>query len=54
MSLFKAREWWSAKSGFEELHDLGLLAVGNIDNTPAGFGKDKYSQQLYLHLKSYS
>ena len=39
MSLFKAREWWATVSGFEEFHDLGCLAVGNLDNTPISLGK---------------
>ena len=38
MSLFKAREWWSTTSGYEEFHDTGCLCVANIDNNTAGHG----------------
>ena len=38
MSLFKAREWWGTVSGYEEFHDLGCLALGNLDNSSAGLG----------------
>lgn len=38
MSLFKARDWWSTTSGFEEFHDLGSLCAANIDNSPNGYG----------------
>lgn len=38
MSLFKAREWWGTVSGFEEFHDLGCLALGNLDNSSNGLG----------------
>ena len=42
MSLFKARDWWSTTSGFEEFHDLGCLGVGNLDNSPSPFGNMKF------------
>ena len=34
MSLFKLREWWSAKLGCEEIFGEDVLAVGNVDNSP--------------------
>ena len=39
MSLFRAREWWSTTSGYEEFHDLGCLCVANIDNSPSKNGR---------------
>ena len=39
MSLFKARDWWTTTSGYEEFHDLGCLCVANIDNNKNGHGK---------------
>lgn len=39
MSLFKARDWWSTLSGYEEDYDLGCLAVGNLDNGSSGLGE---------------
>lgn len=33
MSLFKLREWWSAKLGCEEYFSEGGLVVGNLDNS---------------------
>lgn len=38
MSLFKARQWWATVSGYEEFHDLGCLAVGNLDNSATALG----------------
>ncbi|XP_033117541.1 protein PTHB1-like [Anneissia japonica] len=32
MSLFKARDWWSAKVGSDEVFDQGSLCVACIDN----------------------
>lgn len=32
MSLFRAREWWSAKLGEQEEFDRGSMALGNVDN----------------------
>ena len=49
MSLFKARDWWSTTSGFEEFHDLGCLCVGNIDNNPSGYGNIITQQVLILN-----
>lgn len=39
MSLFKARDWWSTTSGYEEFHDIGSLCVANVDNSPSGHGE---------------
>jgi len=39
MSLFQAREWWSAHAGQEEEFDAGCLHVANIDNEPGGTNK---------------
>jgi Bardet-Biedl syndrome 9 protein len=39
MSLFQAREWWSAQAGQEEEFDVGCLCVANIDNEPGGTNK---------------
>ena len=39
MSLFRAREWWSTVSGFEEFHDTGCLCLANIDNSADGSGE---------------
>jgi len=39
MSLFQAREWWSAQAGQEEEFDVGCLCVANVDNEPGGTNK---------------
>mmetsp|Transcript_47987 Transcript_47987/g.121864 ORF Transcript_47987/g.121864 Transcript_47987/m.121864 type:complete len:863 (+) Transcript_47987:26-2614(+) len=39
MSLFQAREWWSAQAGHDEEFDVGCLCVANIDNEPGGTTK---------------
>jgi len=39
MSLFQAREWWSALAGRDEDFDVGCLCVANIDNEPRGTNK---------------
>jgi len=39
MSLFQAREWWSASSETDEDYDIGSLLIANIDN--ASDGNDK-------------
>lgn len=39
MSLFQAREWWSAKAGQDEEFDVGCMCIGNIDNEPNGTSK---------------
>mmetsp|Transcript_21979 Transcript_21979/g.38663 ORF Transcript_21979/g.38663 Transcript_21979/m.38663 type:complete len:878 (+) Transcript_21979:165-2798(+) len=39
MSLFQAREWWSAQAGQDEEFDFGCLCVANIDNEPGGTNK---------------
>ena len=33
MSLFKLREWWSARLGCEEQYSEDALVVGNVDNS---------------------
>ncbi|KAL0477411.1 peptidyl-tRNA hydrolaseB1 [Acrasis kona] len=32
MSLFRARDWWSTKCGYDEEFDKGCMVVGNVDN----------------------
>jgi Bardet-Biedl syndrome 9 protein len=39
MSLFQAREWWSAQAGQEEEFDSGCLCIANVDNEPGGTNK---------------
>ncbi|XP_069586372.1 protein PTHB1 isoform X3 [Ranitomeya imitator] len=39
MSLFKARDWWSATLGENEEFDQGCLSVADVDNS--GSGQDK-------------
>ncbi|KAF6085390.1 Bardet-Biedl syndrome 9 [Phyllostomus discolor] len=39
MSLFKARDWWSAVLGEKEEFDQGCLCLADVDNT--GSGQDK-------------
>uniref|UniRef100_F6UU75 Bardet-Biedl syndrome 9 n=1 Tax=Xenopus tropicalis TaxID=8364 RepID=F6UU75_XENTR len=39
MSLFKARDWWSASLGKNEEFDQGCLCVSDVDNS--GTGQDK-------------
>eukprot|EP00118_Oscarella_pearsei_P013887 m.115130 g.115130 ORF g.115130 m.115130 type:complete len:899 (+) comp37533_c0_seq3:53-2749(+) len=39
MSLFKAREWWSASVGSDERFSSGCLCVANIDNKSDGLDK---------------
>jgi Bardet-Biedl syndrome 9 protein len=39
MSLFQAREWWSAQADQDEEFDVGCLCVANIDNEPGGTAK---------------
>ncbi|XP_073406056.1 protein PTHB1 isoform X1 [Dendrobates tinctorius] len=39
MSLFKARDWWSATLGEDEEFDQGCLSVADVDNS--GSGQDK-------------
>uniref|UniRef100_A0A3Q2Y0H1 Bardet-Biedl syndrome 9 n=1 Tax=Hippocampus comes TaxID=109280 RepID=A0A3Q2Y0H1_HIPCM len=36
MSLFKARDWWSAALGEGEEFDQGCMCVGNVDNSAMG------------------
>lgn len=38
MSLFKARDWWSAALGKGEEFDQGCLCVGDVDNSGTGLG----------------
>lgn len=38
MSLFKARDWWSAALGEGEEFDQGCLCVGDVDNSGTGHG----------------
>nr|XP_046254883.1 protein PTHB1 isoform X2 [Scatophagus argus] len=39
MSLFKARDWWSAALGEGEEFDHGCLCVGDVDNSDTGHDK---------------
>lgn len=39
MSLFKARDWWSAVLGEGEEFDQGCLCVGDVDNSGSGHGE---------------
>lgn len=39
MSLFKARDWWSAALGEGEEFDQGCLCVGDVDNSGTGHGQ---------------
>lgn len=39
MSLFKAREWWSAVLGEGEEFDQGCLCVADVDNSGGGYGE---------------
>lgn len=39
MSLFKARDWWSAALGEGEEFDQGCLCVGDVDNSGSGHGQ---------------
>lgn len=39
MSLFKARDWWSATLGEGEEFDQGCLCVGDVDNSGTGHGQ---------------
>ncbi|XP_053506907.1 protein PTHB1 isoform X1 [Ictalurus furcatus] len=39
MSLFKAREWWSAVLGEGEEFDQGCLCLGDVDNSGSGYDK---------------
>lgn len=39
MSLFKARDWWSAVLGEGEEFDQGCLCVGDVDNSGTGHGQ---------------
>ncbi|XP_060761669.1 protein PTHB1 isoform X3 [Neoarius graeffei] len=39
MSLFKAREWWSAVLGEGEEFDQTCLCVGDVDNSGSGYDK---------------
>nr|XP_015212539.1 PREDICTED: protein PTHB1 isoform X2 [Lepisosteus oculatus] len=48
MSLFKAREWWSATLGDGDEFDQGCLCVGDVDNS--GSGQDKIVVGSYMGL----
>ncbi|KAI1885592.1 hypothetical protein AGOR_G00205400 [Albula goreensis] len=48
MSLFKARDWWSAVLGEGEEFDQGCLCVGDVDNS--GSGHDKIVVGSYMGL----
>ena len=48
MSLFKARDWWGASVGSDEVFDQGSLCVANIDNNSTPYGK---SESLWFQLQ---
>ncbi|XP_034467441.1 protein PTHB1 isoform X1 [Hippoglossus hippoglossus] len=48
MSLFKARDWWSAALGEGEEFDQGCLCVGDVDNS--GSGHDKLVVGSYMGM----
>ncbi|XP_059194305.1 protein PTHB1 [Centropristis striata] len=48
MSLFKARDWWSAALGKGEEFDQGCLCVGDVDNS--GTGHDKVVVGSYMGM----
>ncbi|XP_047217820.1 protein PTHB1 isoform X2 [Girardinichthys multiradiatus] len=48
MSLFKARDWWSAALGEGEEFDQGCLCVGDVDNS--GTGHDKIVVGSYMGM----
>ncbi|CAL8247598.1 unnamed protein product [Lota lota] len=48
MSLFKARDWWSATLGDGEEFDQGCLSVGDVDNS--GTGHDKVVVGSYMGI----
>lgn len=50
MSLFKAREWWSTTSGYEEFHDLGNLCIGNLDNSTPPCSKLDVLSELHFNI----
>lgn len=53
MSLFQAREWWSAQAGQDEQFDVGCLCVANIDNEPGGVNKiitGSYQGMLRMYI----
>nr|XP_061789353.1 protein PTHB1-like [Nerophis lumbriciformis] len=48
MSLFKARDWWSATLGEGEEFDQGCICVGDVDNS--GTGHDKVVVGSYMGM----
>jgi len=53
MSLFQAREFWSAATGTEEEFGAGCLAVANLDNGSGGHLKiatGSFSGMLRLYF----
>ncbi|XP_053183635.1 protein PTHB1, partial [Scomber japonicus] len=48
MSLFKARDWWSAVLGEGEEFDQGCICVGDVDNS--GTGHDKVVVGSYMGM----
>ena len=53
MSLFKARDWWSAVLGEGEEFDQGCLCVGDVDNSGSGHGECVVWNKYSYHNKSY-
>ena len=56
MSLFKARDWWSATAGVDEAFDTGCLCVANILNKSDSYGEAPFGMShsfdsYFLHPK---
>lgn len=52
MSLFKARDWWSAVLGEGEEFDQGCLCVGDVDNSGTGHGQSGTDAPIQ-HIQQY-
>nr|XP_045363832.1 protein PTHB1 isoform X3 [Camelus bactrianus] len=50
MSLFKARDWWSAVLGEKEEFDQGCLCLADVDNTGNGQGDGAQAADLLLEV----
>nr|XP_031529981.1 LOW QUALITY PROTEIN: protein PTHB1 [Vicugna pacos] len=50
MSLFKARDWWSAVLGEKEEFDQGCLCLADVDNTGNGQGDGAQAEDLLLEV----
>lgn len=52
MSLFKARDWWSATLGEGEEFDQGCLCVGDVDNSGTGYGQYVMKRKSHKQKKT--